>query len=126
MIVKSCQFEGFDVMYVLGWDCYGLFIENVIEKLYGCNLLCDEMQVKSCVFVIEQIVQQMVDFKCLGVFGDWDYFYKIMNYVNEVVELCVLKCVMECGFVYCGFKLVYWCFDCGFLLVEFEIEYVDK
>jgi isoleucyl-tRNA synthetase len=34
--------------------------------------------------------------------------------------------VIERGFVYRGLKPVYWCFDCGSSLAEFEIEYADK
>ena len=36
------------------------------------------------------------------------------------------KRVIERGFVYRGLKPVYWCFDCGSSLAEFEIEYADK
>jgi isoleucyl-tRNA synthetase len=49
-----------------------------------------------------------------------------MNYANEAAELRALKKVMERGFVYRGLKPVYWCFDCGSSLAEFEIEYADK
>ncbi len=126
MIVKSRQLEGFDAMYVPGWDCHGLPIENAIEKLHGRNLPRDEMQAKSRAFATEQIAQQMVDFKRLGVLGDWDHPYKSMNYANEAAELRALKRVMERGFVYRGLKPVYWCFDCGSSLAEFEIEYADK
>ncbi len=126
MIVKSRQLEGFDAMYVPGWDCHGLPIENAIEKLHGRNLPRDEMQAKSRAFATEQIAQQMVDFKRLGVLGDWDHPYKTMNYANEAAELRALKRVMERGFVYRGLKPVYWCFDCGSSLAEFEIEYADK
>ncbi|MDR0226681.1 MAG: isoleucine--tRNA ligase [Burkholderiaceae bacterium] len=126
MIVKSRQLEGFDAMYVPGWDCHGLPIENAIEKLHGRNLPRDEMQARSRAFATEQIAQQMVDFKRLGVLGDWDHPYKTMNYANEAGELRALKRVMERGFVYRGLKPVYWCFDCGSSLAEFEIEYADK
>ena len=126
MIVKSRQLEGFDALYVPGWDCHGLPIENAIEKLHGRNLPRDEMQAKSRAFATEQIAQQMVDFKRLGVLGDWDHPYKTMNYANEAAELRALKRVMERGFVYRGLKPVYWCFDCGSSLAEFEIEYADK
>ena len=126
MIVKSRQLEGFDARYVPGWDCHGLPIENAIEKLYGRNLPRDEMQAKSRAFATEQIAQQMVDFKRLGVLGDWDHPYKTMNYANEALELRALKKVMERGFVYRGLKPVYWCFDCASSLAEFEIEYQDK
>ena len=126
MIVKSRQLEGFDARYVPGWDCHGLPIENAIEKLHGRNLPRDEMQAKSRAFATEQIAQQMVDFKRLGVLGDWDHPYKTMNYANEALELRALKQVMERGFVYRGLKPVYWCFDCASSLAEFEIEYQDK
>ncbi|MDR3002890.1 MAG: isoleucine--tRNA ligase, partial [Acidovorax sp.] len=126
MIVKSRQLEGFDALYAPGWDCHGLPIENAIEKLHGRNLPRDEMQAKSRAFATEQIEQQMVDFKRLGVLGDWDHPYKTMNYANEAGELRALKKVMERGFVYRGLKPVYWCFDCASSLAEFEIEYADK
>jgi isoleucyl-tRNA synthetase len=126
MITKARQLEGFDALYVPGWDCHGLPIENAIEKLHGRNLPRDEMQAKSRAFATEQIAQQMADFKRLGVLGEWDNPYKTMNYANEAGELRALKRVMERGFVYRGLKPVYWCFDCGSSLAEFEIEYQDK
>lgn len=126
MITKARQLEGFDALYVPGWDCHGLPIENAIEKLYGRNLPRDEMQARSRAFATEQIAQQMADFKRLGVLGEWDNPYKTMNYANEAGELRALKRVMERGYIYRGLKPVYWCFDCGSSLAEFEIEYQDK
>ncbi|HEY0202359.1 MAG TPA: isoleucine--tRNA ligase [Burkholderiaceae bacterium] len=126
MITKARQLAGFDALYVPGWDCHGLPIENAIEKLYGRNLPRDEMQAKSRAFATEQIAQQMADFKRLGVLGDWEHPYKTMNFANEAGELRALKKVMERGYVYRGLKPVYWCFDCGSSLAEFEIEYADK
>jgi isoleucyl-tRNA synthetase len=126
MITKARQLEGFDALYVPGWDCHGLPIENAIEKLHGRNLPRDEMQAKGRAFATEQIAQQMEDFKRLGVLGEWDNPYKTMNYASEAGELRALKRVMERGYVYRGLKPVYWCFDCGSSLAEFEIEYQDK
>ena len=126
MIIKARQLEGFDAIYVPGWDCHGLPIENAIEKLHGRNLPRDEMQAKGRAFATEQIAQQMVDFKRLGVLGDWDNPYKTMNFASEAGEVRALKKVMERGFVYRGLKPVYWCFDCASSLAEFEIEYQDK
>ena len=126
MIVKARQLKGMDAHYVPGWDCHGLPIENAIEKLYGRNLSRDEMQAKSRAFATEQIAQQMADFKRLGVLGEWDNPYKTMNPRNEAGEIRAFKRVIERGFVYRGLKPVYWCFDCGSSLAEFEIEYQDK
>ncbi len=126
MITKARQLEGFDALYTPGWDCHGLPIENAIEKTHGRNLPRDEMQAKGRAFATEQIAQQLADFQRLGVLGEWDHPYKTMNFASEAGELRALKKVMERGFVYRGLKPVYWCFDCGSSLAEFEIEYQDK
>jgi isoleucyl-tRNA synthetase len=126
MIVKARQLEGFDAQYVPGWDCHGLPIENAIEKKHGRNLSRDDMQAKSRAYASEQIAQQMLDFKRLGVLGDWAHRYATMDPRNEAGEIRAFKRVIERGFVYRGLKPVYWCFDCGSSLAEFEIEYADK
>ena len=126
MIVKARQLAGFDAQYVPGWDCHGLPIENAIEKKFGRGLSRDDMQAKSRAWATEQIAQQMADFKRLGVLGDWERRYATMDFANEAGEIRALKRVMERGFVYRGLKPVYWCFDCGSSLAEFEIEYADK
>ncbi len=126
MIVKSRQLSGFDAQYIPGWDCHGLPIENAIEKLHGRNLGRDDMQAKSRAFATEQIDQQREDFKRLGVLGDWERPYRTMDPANEAGEIRAFKRVIERGFVYRGLKPVYWCFDCGSSLAEFEIEYADK
>ena len=126
MIVKSRQLAGYDARYVPGWDCHGLPIENAIEKLHGRGLPRDVVQAKSRAFATEQIAQQMQDFQRLGVLGDWAHPYRTMDPGNEAGEMRVLKRLMERGFVYRGLKPVYWCFDCGSSLAEFEIEYADK
>jgi isoleucyl-tRNA synthetase len=126
MIVKSKQLAGFDAQYIPGWDCHGLPIENAIEKLHGRKLSRDDMQAKSRAFATEQIAQQREDFKRLGVLGDWERPYRTMDPANEAGEIRAFKRVIERGFVYRGLKPVYWCFDCGSSLAEFEIEYADK
>ena len=126
MIVKARQLEGFDAAYIPGWDCHGLPIENQIEKTFGRGLPRDEVQAKSRKYAGEQIDQQRADFKRLGVLGDWDHPYRTMDFKNEAGEIRVLKRLFERGFVYRGLKPVYWCFDCGSSLAEFEIEYADK
>ncbi len=113
-------------MYVPGWDCHGLPIENQIEKTHGRNLSRDEVQAKSRAYATEQIAQQMADFKRVGVLGDWDQPVPHDGLGNEADEIRALKRVIERGFVYRGLKPVYWCFDCGSSLAEFEIEYADK
>jgi isoleucyl-tRNA synthetase len=152
MIVKARQLDGFDAQYIPGWDCHGLPIENAIEKLHGKKLTPTsadgilppegaaqglgsgpsplqsraEIQSMCRAFATEQIAGQMADFKRLGVLGEWDRPYRTMDFATEANEIRAFKRVMERGFVYRGLKPVYWCFDCGSSLAEFEIEYADK
>ncbi len=126
MIVKARQLAGFDSRYTPGWDCHGLPIENAIEKTFGRGLSRAEVQAKSRAYATEQIAQQMADFRRVGVLGDWEHPYRTMDFGNEAGEIRVLKRVVERGFVYRGLKPVYWCFDCGSSLAEFEIEYADR
>ncbi|MGQ0595880.1 isoleucine--tRNA ligase [Aquabacterium sp.] len=126
MIVKARQLKGMDAIYVPGWDCHGLPIENQIEKTFGRNLGRDDVQAKARVYAAEQIDGQRTDFKRLGVLADWAHPYRTMDFGNEANEIRALKKIMERGYVYRGLKPVYWCFDCGSSLAEFEIEYADK
>jgi isoleucyl-tRNA synthetase len=126
MIVKSRQLAGFDAQYIPGWDCHGLPIENAIEKEHGRHLSRDDMQAKSRAYATEQIAQQKADFQRLGVLGEWNQPYRTMDPANEAGQIRAFKQVIERGFVYRGLKPVYWCFDCGSSLAEFEIEYADK
>ncbi len=126
MVVKARQLKGMDARYTPGWDCHGLPIENQIEKTFGRNLSRAEVQTRSRAYATEQIAQQMADFKRVGVLGDWAHPYRTMDFGNEANEIRALKKIMERGFVYRGLKPVYWCFDCGSSLAEFEIEYADK
>ena len=126
MIVKARQLKGMDAAYIPGWDCHGLPIENQSEKTFGRGLPRDEVQAKSRAYAGEQINAQREDFKRLGVLGDWANPYLTMDFKNEAGEIRVLKRLFERGFVYRGLKPVYWCFDCGSSLAEFEIEYANK
>lgn len=62
----------------------------------------------------------------MGILGDWDNLYLIMNFDIEVNIICILGKVIVNGYLYKGLKFVYWCLDCGFFLVEVEVEYEDK
>lgn len=126
IIVKSRNMDGFDAVYVPGWDCHGMPIEIQIEKKYGKNLPVAEVQSKARAYALEQIENQKQDFKRLGVLGDWGDPYLTMNYSNEADELRVLAKILEKGYVFRGLKPVNWCFDCRSALAEAEVEYMDR
>jgi len=126
MVVKSRSLAGFDARYVPGWDCHGMPIEAQIEKTHGKNLSTEETQRLCRAFATEQIDRQRLDFKRLGVLGEWDNPYLTMAYGNEANEIRLLGKLLEKGYVYRGLKPVNWCFDCGSALAEAEVEYEDR
>ena len=126
MIIKARTLAGFDAPYVPGWDCHGMPIEIQIEKLYGKNLPVAEVQTKARAYAETQIEKQKIDFKRLGVLGEWNHPYKTMAFGNEADEIRALGTILEKGYVYRGLKPVNWCFDCGSALAEAEVEYQDK
>ncbi|MCD6027126.1 MAG: isoleucine-tRNA ligase [Solimicrobium sp.] len=126
MIIKARTLAGFDAPYVPGWDCHGMPIEIQIEKKYGKHLPTSEVQNKARAYAEEQIEKQKIDFKRLGVLGDWDNPYKTMAFSNEADEIRALGTILDKGYVYRGLKPVNWCFDCGSALAEAEVEYQDK
>ena len=126
MIVKSRTLAGYDAPYVPGWDCHGMPIEVQIEKQHGRNLPAEKTQRLSRAYATEQIARQKVDFRRLGVLGDWDAPYTTMAYGNEADEIRTLGRLLEAGYLYRGLKPVNWCFDCGSALAEAEVEYEDR
>ncbi|PRC94864.1 isoleucine--tRNA ligase [Solimicrobium silvestre] len=126
MIVKARTLAGFDAPYVPGWDCHGMPIEIQIEKLHGKHLPVAEVQTKARAYADVQIEKQKIDFKRLGVLGEWDNPYKTMAFGNEADEIRALGTILDKGYVYRGLKPVNWCFDCGSALAEAEVEYQDK
>ncbi len=129
IITKSKNLSGFDAVYIPGWDCHGLPIEQKVEQKVGkvgqkvdateFRRLCRE-------YAKSQIELQMKDFKRLGVLGDWDNPYLTMNFAQEANIVRALGKIYENGHIVRGMKPVNWCLDCGSALAEAEVEYKDK
>ncbi len=129
IIVKSKTLSGFDAPYIPGWDCHGLPIEIAIEKKFGKvgdKLDAAAFRQKCREYANSQIDLQRVDFKRLGVLGEWDDPYKTLDFRYEANELRALAAIIGNGHLARGVKPVHWCFDCGSALAEAEIEYADK
>lgn len=129
MIVKSRQLAGFDSPYVPGWDCHGLPIENKVEGLIGKpgDKVSDaEFRDRCRGYAREQIDNQRVEFRRLGIVGDWDNPYLTMNYTNEADIVRALGRIIANGHVYKGVKPVYWSWGAHTAMAEAEIEYEDK
>jgi isoleucyl-tRNA synthetase len=129
IIVKSKTLDGYDSPYVPGWDCHGLPIELQVEKKVGKpgHKVTAAQFRKACRdYAATQVERQRVDFKRLGVLGDWDRPYLTMDFRTEADIVRALGRIVANGHVHKGYKPVHWCTDCGSALAEAEVEYKDK
>ena len=131
VITRSFQMRGFDSNYVPGWDCHGLPIEWKIEEQYRAKGL-DKDQVpinefrKECrEFAQHWIDVQTVEFKRLGVEGDFDNPYTTMNFHAEARIAGELMKFAMSGQLYRGSKPVMWSVVERTALAEAEVEYQD-
>ena len=129
VIVKSKTLSGYDAPYVPGWDCHGLPIEHMVEKKkgkVGHKISADEFRAACREYADKQIKKQKVDFKRLGIFGDWDNPYLTKNFKYEADIVRALGKIVKNGHLTKGFKPVHWCTECSSALAEAEVEYKDK
>ncbi len=126
IIVKSRTLDGFDAPYIPGWDCHGLPIEMQVEKTHGRvgNKLDAKAFRAACrQYAQGQVDSQRLDFKRLGVLGDWDHPYLTMQPGYEAEQLRAFAAIIRNGHLYKGFKPVHWCLNCRSALAEAEVEY---
>lgn len=129
IIVKSKTLSGFDAPYVPGWDCHGLPIEHNVEKKkgkVGHKINADDFRTACRDYADKQIDRQKVDFKRLGILGEWDNPYLTKNFHYEADIVRALGKIVENGHLSKGYKPVHWCTECASALAEAEVEYKDK
>jgi isoleucyl-tRNA synthetase len=126
IIVRSKTLAGFDAPYVPGWDCHGLPIELMVEKLHGKAIPAAKFRELCREYAKEQIARQKKDFIRLGVLGDWDNPYLTMDFKTEADIVRTLGTICSNGYLFKGEKPVHWCIECGSALAEAEVEYEDK
>lgn len=129
IIVKMKSMQGYDSPYIPGWDCHGLPIEHEVMKKLGKDAKTktqDEIR-KLCREYADKFIEiQKIDFKRLGVFGDFDDPYLTMSHSFEAGIVKVFGDLFKKGYIYKGLKPIHWCGNCNTALAEAEIEYDDK
>src|SRR5258706_4660225 len=129
IVVKYQTLRGKSAPYIPGWDCHGLPIEFKVsqEMRKAGDTSADAATIrKSCdAYARKYIDIQRVQFKRLGVLGDWENPYLTLNKEYEADELRLFADIVAKGFVYRGKKPVYWSIPCRTALAEAEVEYAD-
>ena len=131
IIVRFHQMDGKDSVYVPGWDCHGLPIEWKIEEQYKKNkknkneVPIVEFRKECRAFAEKWIEVHKVQFKRLGVIGDWENYYSTMSYDAEAQIVRELGKFLKEGSLYRGFKPVLWSTVEKTALADAEVEYLD-
>ena len=128
LIVKSKTMAGFRSPYIPGWDCHGLPIETKVEKELGgktSKVPAAQFRRMCREFAAGFVEKHKVEFKRLGVFGQWDKPYLTMDPRDEASIAGAFIDFFEKGYVYRGLKPVYWCIFDRTALAEAEVEYED-
>ena len=129
VIVKARTLDGYDAPYLPGWDCHGLPIEHQVEKTMGraAKALDARAFRQACRdFALAQVDVQRVDFKRLGVHGQWEDPYLTLSPRYEAEQLRAFAQIIRNGHLYKGYKPVHWCLDCRSALAEAEVEYEER
>ena len=127
-ITRSYAMRGYYTPYIPGWDNHGMPIESAIikqNKLDRKAMSTAEFRDACHDFAQHYIDVQMEGFKRIGVIGDWEHPYKTMNPEFEAEEVKVFCEMYKKGYIYKGFKPVYWCPHDETALAEAEIQYKD-
>ena len=128
-IPKYKWMRGYRAPYIPGWDTHGLPIElRVLREEGATKESMDPVELRSkCTHYAQRFIDiQREEFKRLGVLGDWENPYVTFEPEYEAAQLGAFADMVEKGFVYKGFKTVYWCIDCQTALAAAEIEYEDE
>ncbi len=129
IVTKYKTLRGFSAPYIPGWDCHGLPIEFKVSQdmRKAGDTSADAAAIrKACdAYARKYIDLQRLQFKRLGVLGDWENPYLTLNKEYEADELRLFADIVAKGFVYRGKKPVYWSIPCRTALAEAEVEYQD-
>src|SRR5262245_36640982 len=129
IIVKYQTLRGKSAPYIPGWDCHGLPIEFKVsqEMRKAGDVNADPASIrKACDSYARKFIDlQRIQFKRLGILGDWDNPYLTLNKEYEADELRMFADIVDQGFVYRGKKPVYWSIPGRTALADAEVEYHD-
>ncbi|QWQ38925.1 isoleucine--tRNA ligase [Gemella sp. zg-570] len=126
-IVKYKNMNGYLSNFVPGWDTHGLPIEQVLVNngVDRKSMPAYKFRNKCKDYALKQIDKQRVDFKKLGVIGDWDNPYVTLDPKFEAEQIRVFGKMVSKGYIYKGLKPIYWSPSSESALAEAEIEYKE-
>ena len=127
VIVRSKYMDGYQTIFIPGWDTHGLPIETAITKMgYDRKKMNISDFRKLCYdYALVQVDNQRETMKKLGTVADYDHPYITLTKEYEADQIKVFAKMAMDGLIYKGLKPVYWSPSSESALAEAEIEYKD-
>jgi len=129
IINKFQLLQGRKARYVPGWDCHGLPIElKVIQGMKPAErqqLTPLKLRHKARDFALQAVDEQMQSCKRYGMWGDFEHPYLTLQPEYEATQIGVFGQMVLKGYIYRGFKPVYWSPSSKTALAEAELEYPE-
>lgn len=127
IIVRYKNMSGFYTPFKPGWDTHGLPIEVKVTKsgVDRKHMPASEFRKHCHDYALSQVEIQKAQFKRLGVVGDFDHPYLTLLKHYEATQIRLFAKMALKGYIYKGFKPVYWSPSSESALAEAEIEYYD-
>jgi len=127
-VLRYKTMSGFYTPYRPGWDTHGLPIETALVKNSKVNrkeLPITEFRDLCEKYALKQVDNQRMQFRRLGILGDWDHPYMTLSKDYEAEQIRIFGLMVEKGLIFKGLKPVYWSPSSESALAEAEIEYHD-
>ncbi len=128
IIVRYKLLNGYYSPFIAGWDTHGLPIEHALLKKNGAkeqNLSVVERRENCKKFALENVDNQLKQFKRLGLATDFKQIYLTLNPEFEREQLNLFLAMVKKNMVFQDFKPIYWSWSSQSALAEAEIEYAD-
>jgi len=129
VVPRYWTMRGFYVPRVWGWDCHGLPIENIAEKVLGIKQKkeIEEIGVKkfneTCRSkVLEYVSEWKTVIRRLGRWADMENAYKTMDLPYMESVWWVFKSLYDKGLVYEGYRSMHICPRCETTLSQSEVS----
>jgi len=135
IVLRYFTMAGFKVPRLIGWDCHGLPVENLIEKKLNLkskkDVLSIEKDAYSSIEKFNRLCRQSV-FQCIDEWketfrriGRWvSYKEQYVTLDNNYIESVwwVFSQLYKKGLIYKDFKVTPYCPRCGTPLSNFEVN----
>jgi isoleucyl-tRNA synthetase len=131
VINRARQMDGYDALYIPGWDCHGLPIEWRIEEDYRKSgrdkdaVPILDFRAECRAYAEKWLDIQAAEFRRIGVFGDWQNRYATMDFPAEAAIAGEIGRFVLNGALYRGLRPVMWSVVEKTALAEAEVEYAD-